>query len=452
MQSAPDTRCGAPPGAGYFARVGVAELAEWLRTGRVSPRALAETALGEASRWQPVINAFVTLDEQGALAAADQAARELAAGVDRGPLHGVPVAVKDVIDVRGLPTTAGSRHFAGHIAQEDAESVRRLREAGAVILGKTNTHEFANGPTGDRSASGPTRNPHAPDRIAGGSSSGAAAAVATGTVPLALGTDTGGSTRIPAACCGVVGLRPTQGAVSTSGVFPLAPPLDTVGPMARTAADCLLMWTAMTGGQPHTSASTSARIGWIPPNSVHPTAPAVTRAARDFAGDLVTGEVPVPHLRELRAAYGIIQGSEAYAVHAERLETAPELYSAEVRDRLRAGGEFQRREYDRALDLRKRVRSTVMNRLRSYDFLALPTIPLIAPPLDRRADRIGAEPIDVPTALLALTSPWSVLGLPAVSVPAGLVDGLPTALQLVGPPGSEQRLLATAECLQRTTS
>jgi aspartyl-tRNA(Asn)/glutamyl-tRNA(Gln) amidotransferase subunit A len=220
--------------------------------------------------------------------------------------------------------------------------------------------------------------------------------------------------------------------------------------MARTAADCLVMWTAMTGGRPH--ASTAAGIAWIPPDSVHPTAPAVTRAARDFAGDLVTGEVSIPHLRELRAAYGIIQGSEAYAVHAERLESAPELYGEEVRDRLRAGGEFRGWEYARALDLRKRVHSTVMNLLRAYAFLALPTIPLLAPPLDRRADRIGAEPIDVPAALLALTSPWSVLGLPAVSIPAGFVDGLPTALQLVGPPGSEQRLLATAGRLQRTTS
>ncbi|WP_086710553.1 amidase [Streptomyces antimycoticus] len=448
MQSPLDTRFGPPPGAGYFAHVSVAELAGALRAGRVSSRDLAKAALGEAARWQPVLNAFVTVDETGALEAADQAAREMAAGVDRGPLHGIPVAVKDVIDVRGLPTTSGSRHFAGHIAQEDAECVRHLRAAGAVIVGKTNTHEVANGPTGDRSVSGPTRNPYATDRIAGGSSSGAAAALGAGIVPLALGTDTGGSARIPAACCGVVGLRPTHGTITTAGVVPLAPSLDTVGPMARTAADCRLLWTAMTADHRQTSAS--ARIGWIPPDSVHPTTPAVTRTARDFAGDLLIGEVSVPQLKELRASYRTIQGSEAYALHAERLSTAPELYSEEVRDRLRAGGEVLGWEYARALELRDRARSTVMDLLQAYDFLALPTIPMLAPPLDTRTDRIGGEPVEVNAALLALTSPWSILGLPAVSVPAGLVDGLPTALQLVGPPGSEQHLLTTAERLQST--
>lgn len=172
MQSPLDTRFGPPPGAYYFAHVSVAELAGALRAGRVSSRDLAKAALGEAARWQPVLNAFVTVDETGALEAADQAAREMAAGVDRGPLHGIPVAVKDVIDVRGLPTTSGSRHFAGHIAQEDAECVRHLRAAGAVIVGKTNTHEVANGPTGDRSVSGPTRNPYATDRIAGAPAAG----------------------------------------------------------------------------------------------------------------------------------------------------------------------------------------------------------------------------------------------------------------------------------------
>ncbi|HEX2133656.1 MAG TPA: amidase [Actinophytocola sp.] len=448
MSSFLETRSSPPPGAGYFAHVGVAQLATDLRAGRVSPRDLVETALSEAARWQPVLNAFVTLDETGARAAADQAARELSDGVDRGPLHGIPVAVKDLIDVRGLPTTAGSRHFARHIAQQDADCVRRLRAAGAIVLGKTTTHEFAYGPTGDRSASGPTRNPHATDHMAGGSSSGSAAAVAAGIVPLALGTDTGGSVRIPAACCGVVGLKPTHNAVVADGVFPLSPSLDTVGPLARTAADCRLLWTAMTAG--HQPPATAPRIGWIPPDSIHPTAPAITHLARDIAGDLVIGEVTVPEAKEFRAAYRIIQGSEAYAVHAERLATASELYGEEVRDRLRAGGEVRGWEYVRARNLRDRVSGAVADLLQHHDLLALPTIPLPPPPLDSRQERIGGESVDVRVALLALTSPWSVLGLPAISVPAGLVDGLPVGLQLVGPPGAEHRLLAVAEHLQIT--
>ncbi|GLY63559.1 amidase [Amycolatopsis taiwanensis] len=450
MSSSLETSLDPPPGAGYFARVGVAELATELRAGRVSSRDLVETALGEAARWQPVLNAFVTIDETGARAAAEKADRELAAGVDRGPLHGLPIAVKDIIDVHGLPTTAGARHFAGHIASRDADCIRPLREAGAVILGKTTTHEFACGPTGDRSASGPTRNPYATGHMAGGSSSGSAAAVAAGIVGLALGTDTGGSVRIPAACCGVVGLKPTHGAVATTGVFPLAPSLDTVGPLARTAADCRLLWTVMTAG--HRQPVAAPRIGWVPPDSIHPTAPEITSLARDLTKDLIIGEVTVPAVKELRAAYRTIQGSEAYAVHAERLATAPELYGDEVRDRLRTGGQARGWEYVRALELRDRVRGAVTDLLRQQDFLALPTIPLSPPTLDSRDETIGGEAVDVRAALLALTSPWSVLGLPAVTVPAGLVDGLPVGLQLVGPPGTEHRLLTVAEYLQNTSS
>lgn len=448
MSSSLETRLRPPPDAGFFAHIGVAELATDLRAGRVSSRDLVETALNEAARWQPVLNAIVTLDENGARAAADQADQELAAGVDHGPLHGIPIAVKDLIDVRGLPTTAGSRHFAGNIAREDADCVRRLREAGAIILGKTTTHEFAYGPTGDRSATGPTRNPYATGHMSGGSSSGSAAAVAAGIVPLALGTDTGGSVRIPAACCGLVGLKPTHGAVATDGVFPLAQSFDTVGPLARTAADCRLLWTVTAAG--HRSSVATPRIGWVPPDSIHPTTPEITGLARDLVGDLIIGEVSVPELRELHAAYRTIQGSEAYAVHAERLATAPDLFGEEVRERLRAGGEALGWEYVRARDFSDRVRKTISDLLRNHDFLALPTIPLSPPTLDSRAGSIGGEAVDVRVALLALTSPWSVLGLPAISVPAGLVDGLPVGLQLVGPPGSEHRLLTVAENLQNT--
>ncbi|GAA1618762.1 amidase [Kribbella sancticallisti] len=437
-----------PSGASYFARISVAELATDLRAGRVSPAELVEIALGEAARWQPVLNTFVHLDETGARAAAEQAGRELADGVDRGPLHGVPIAVKDMIDVRGMPTTAGSHHLTGRVAQQDAACVRRLRAAGAIVLGKTTTHEFANGPTGDRAATGPTRNPYALGRMSGGSSSGSAAAVAAGIVPLALGTDTGGSARIPAACCGVVGLRPTQGSVRTNGVLPLAPSLDTVGLLARSAADCRLLWTALTA-DPGTPSETP-RIGWVSPDSVHPTTPAITRAARELVANLVTGEVVVPEAEELRTAYRFIQGRESYAVHAERLAIAPELYDPEVRDRLRAGGEVTDSEYGRALAVCDRAPVIVANLLRHHDLLALPTIPLPPPPLNCREADIDGAPFDVRGALLALTSPWSVLGLPAVSVPAGLVDGLPAGLQLVGPPGAEANLLAAAKLLSDT--
>jgi len=386
----------------------VSDLAARLRSGQATARELTETALAEAQRWEPVINAFATLDAAGARRAADEADRELAEGHDRGPLHGIPVGVKDLIDVAGLPTGAGSRHFAGTIAERDAECVRRIRAAGAVVLGKTTTHELAFGPTGDRAATGPTRNPYAPDRMSGGSSSGSAAAVAAGVVPLALGTDTGGSVRIPAALCGVVGLKPTSGALPLDGVLPLAPSLDTVGPMARTVADCRLLWTALAGDGP---------VG-------RP----LTR--REYT-------TPWP---ELRDAYTAIQGGEAFAVHAERYRSAPELFGEEVRQRLSAAGKVRGWEYVRARALRDRVRADVLAALGEDGFLRLPTVPVTAPRLDERAG-------DVRGTLLSLTSPWNVLGLPALTIPAGLDDGLPVGTQLVGPPGSEERLLATAETL-----
>ncbi|AIJ24844.1 amidase [Amycolatopsis methanolica] len=438
MSSSLGTRLSPPPGAGWFAHRPVAGLAADLRAGRLTPRDLVETALAELARWEPVINAFVTVDEAGARAAADQAGRELAAGVDRGPLHGVPVAVKDVIDVRGLPTTAGSRQFAGHVAAADADCVRRLRTAGAIVLGKTATHEIAFGPTGDRAANGPARNPYDPDRMTGGSSSGSAAAVAAGVVPLALGTDTGGSVRIPAACCGIVGLKPTHGALSTHGVLPLAPSLDTVGPLARTAADARLLWTIMSGTEHR---GTTPRAAWLPPDTIHPTAPDVTATVREHLRGL--DEVVVPQAEALRTAYVAIQGSEAYAVHAERLTDRPDRFGDEVRDRLRAGGEVRGWEYVRARELRDRVRGEVLDLLREHGILALPTTPLPAPPIDDRTSDVG----DVRAALLSLTSPWSVLGLPALSVPAGLAGELPVGLQLVGPPGSEHDLLTIAEHL-----
>jgi Asp-tRNA(Asn)/Glu-tRNA(Gln) amidotransferase A subunit family amidase len=445
-----------PPGAGFFATHTVEELAADLRGGRLSPGDLVEHALAAATALDPKLNAFVTLDEAGARGEARRAAEELAAGRDRGPLHGIPVAIKDLVDTAGLRTTAGSRHFADRVPETDAECVRSLREAGAVVLGKTVTHELAYGPTGDRSANGPARNPYRPDAMSGGSSAGSAVAVAAGIVPLAIGTDTGGSVRIPAACCGIVGLRPTFGALPLDGVFPLSSSLDTVGPMARTVADCRLLWQALSNTRPFTD-DPPTRIGWVPPATFHPTLAAVTDAARALVPN--ADEVAVPYARKLLGAYRIIQGCEAYAVHAERLASAPELFGDEVLSRLRAAGEIRGWEYVRARTDQRRAIEEIPRLFADHDVLALPTIPIPAPPLDARTGRIGdtqtdtetdtetGGEIDIRAALLSLTSAWSVLGLPALSIPAGTVDGLPVGLQLVAPPGGEELLLAVAEGL-----
>ncbi|HEV7648381.1 MAG TPA: amidase [Actinophytocola sp.] len=433
----------APPGAGFFAAHTVAGLAAGLRDGRLTPVDLVEHALAAAGRLGRALNAFVTVDVDGARAAARRAADELAAGRDRGPLHGIPVAVKDLVDTAGLRTTMGSRHFADHVPERDAGCVRLLREAGAVVVGKTVTHEFAYGPTGDRSAAGPARNPYRPSAMSGGSSAGSAVAVAAGIVPLAIGTDTGGSVRIPAACCGVVGLRPTSGVIPVDGVFPLSPTLDAVGPIARTAGDCLLLWHALGAARP---TSGEPRIGWVPPETFHPADDAVTRAARALVPD--AADVEVPYARELLSAYRVIQSSEAYAIHAERIAATPELFGEELLARLETAGQVRGWEYVRALEDRRRAIAAIPDLFAGHDVLALPTVPITAPPVGARQGRAGGTEIEVRAALLALTSPWSVLGLPALSVPAGLVDGLPAGLQLVARPGGEDLLLAVAERLQ----
>jgi Asp-tRNA(Asn)/Glu-tRNA(Gln) amidotransferase A subunit family amidase len=449
-----------PPEAGYFAEHTVHSLAAALRAGRVSPGELVDHALRAATRLAPMFNAFVTIDACGAREAAERAATELASGIDRGPLHGIPVAVKDMVATAGLRTTMGARHFAGYVPARDAECVRRLRAAGAIVVGKTTTHEFAYGATGDRSANGAARNPYRPGHMSGGSSAGSAVAVAAGIVPLAVGTDTGGSVRIPAALCGIVGLRPSHGAVPTGGVFPLSPSLDTVGPMARTVADCRALWSALTSPAPDTEPRGSAglddgpaperpRIAWLAPDRMCPTDPAVTRAARarldDFAADVVDAALPDPD--GIRRAYSTLQGFEAHAVHAARLAVSADQYDDEVRGRLRANARISASEYQDARVVQRRARRAANELLAEHDFLALPTVGIVAPPVGTRSVWAGGQRVEVRDALLGLTLAWSVTGLPALSVPAGLVDGLPVGLQLVAPAGGEDLLLRMAERL-----
>jgi aspartyl-tRNA(Asn)/glutamyl-tRNA(Gln) amidotransferase subunit A len=434
----------APPGAGFFATHTVDELAAGLRGGRLSPTDLVEHALTAAEALGPSLNAFVTVDAHGARAAARAATDELAAGTDRGPLHGIPVAVKDLVDTAGLRTTMGARHFADHVPERDAECVRRLRAAGAVVVGKTVTHEYAYGPTGDASAAGPAHNPYRPERMSGGSSAGSAVAVAAGIVPLAIGTDTGGSVRIPAACCGIVGLRPTSGAVPMDGVFPLSPTLDSVGPIARTVDDCRLMWRALSDGTGRAETG-PVRIGWVPPETFHPTEDAVSRAARGLVPD--AEDVDVPHPHELLSAYRVIQSSEAYAIHAARVASEPGLYGEELLARLQVAEQVRGWQYVQAFEDRRRAVAAVPALFARHDVLAMPTIAVTAPPLGARTGRVGTREVDIRAALLSLTSPWSVLGLPALSVPAGMVDGLPAGLQLVAPAGGEELLFDVAERL-----
>jgi Asp-tRNA(Asn)/Glu-tRNA(Gln) amidotransferase A subunit family amidase len=425
---------------GPFAGRTLDELARELRAGRTTAERLVSEALAAVAEQNDTLNAFVAVDPDGALAAARTADRELAGGTDRGPLHGVPVAVKDLIDVAGLPAEMGSRHFAGNVADTDAACVTRLREAGAVIVGKTTTHEFAYGPTGDVSAHGPSRNPWDPRRMTGGSSGGSAAAVAAGLVPLALGTDTGGSVRIPAALCGVAGFKPAFDAIPAGGVFPLAPSFDHVGVLARTAGDCFLAYEVLSGRT--VGRARDPRVAWLDPSGLHPCDPEVLRAAAKAAGAADEVALPPGAGEALRDVYTTIQSAEAGDVHADRVARAPELFEPETLDRIRGAMEVPAWKFLRATAERRRLAEVVAGLFDGHDVLALPTVPLTAPPLLRRHTVIDGREIAVRPALLALTCPWNVLGWPALTVPAGTAGGLPVGLQLVCRPGDEHLLAA----------
>ncbi|MGR6920790.1 amidase [[Actinomadura] parvosata] len=434
-----------PISPGFFAGRDLAGLARDLRDGRVTATALTERALAAAEALGPELNAFVTVDAAGALKAARQADEELAAGTDRGPLHGLPVAVKDLIMVAGLPATMGSRHFARYVPDTDAACVTRLRAAGAVIVGKTTTHEFAYGPTGDRSANGPSRNPVDPARMSGGSSGGSAAAVAAGIVPLAIGTDTGGSVRIPAALCGIAGFKPAYGAIPADGLFPLSTSYDHVGVLAGGAEDCLIAYRCL-GGE--ASGDGSPVVGWVDPAGLFDGDARVTAAVRalleDALEDALEVRLPEGFAGEVWETYTVVQSCETAAVHAGRLERAPELFDAEVLERLRAACEVPGWRYVRALESRRRLAGTVEALFGRHDVLAMPTVPITAPLIDQREIELDGRSVAVRPALLALTSPWNVLGLPALTVPAGTVAGLPVGLQLVCRPGDEARLFTAA--------
>jgi len=449
-----DDTLGVP--GGPFTGVPLAAVADRLRAGGTDPVELTRRSLAAIEDSQAALNAFVTVDHDGALAAAGRARDELARGVDRGPLHGVPVAVKDIVDTAGLVTTMGSRHFAGHVPDADAEVVSRLREAGAIVVGKTTTHEFAYGPTGDRAANGPCANPYDPSRMAGGSSAGSAAAVAAGLVALAVGTDTGGSVRIPAALCGVAGIRPSPLRIPDRGVFPLSWSLDSVGVLAADVAGTGAGWSVLSGapsivdgvGVP---APDALRIGL--PDGFDRLDPAVHSGLTGLVDRLAAAgarmaPVIVPDVEELHWLYRTIQSVEAVTIHHDRMTSAPELFDPEVLQRLWAAAEVAARDYARALRRLAEVRATAGALLDGVDILLLPTVPVLAPPLGARDTDVGAGWTSPRDALLAHTVPFSVLGLPALSLPVPAPGPLPVGVQLVGAPGADESLLACARTVE----
>src|SRR5689334_8150701 len=398
-------------------------------------------------------NTVITLAED-ALERAAALDAELAAGAWRGPLHGVAVGVKDLIDVAGLPTRCGSLVFAdAPPAAVDAPVVARLLAAGAVVVAKLHTHEFAYGPTGDVAATGPARNPHDPSRITGGSSSGSAAAVAAGHLPLALGTDTGASVRTPAALCGVVGLKPAYGHLSAEGAFPLAESLDTVGLLTADVHSASVAWDVLdrpdgTGGGIQQPGVRGVRVGvptdayWQPAD---PSIGAVVAEAveRLRAGGAEVVEVTTSMIDELAATYPVIVGAEAWATHAEAFERTPGLFQPVTRERLAPNASLSARAYVDAVRTRRRLVAAFRAAV-DVDALVLPTTRLRATPIG--ADSAGEVPVR--PSMLGLTLPFNLTGWPAASVPGRVGPGeLPVGVQVVGVRLEERGVLRVAAAL-----
>jgi len=407
-------------------------------------------------------NAFITVTAERAMEDARRAEAEISGGRSRGPLHGIPVAIKDLVSTAGVRTTMASAFFEDHVPEENAAVARRLGEAGTILLGKTNTHEFAYGPTGDRSFFGPSRNPHDPARISGGSSGGSGTAVATGLCYGAIGSDTGGSIRIPAALCGVVGMKPTFGRVGKSGVFPLAPTLDHVGPLTRTVEDNALLLSALAGHDPR---------------DLH----SVDRPPEDFARDLDRGirgatvgvptgfffehverevearvreaievfrelgaevrEVEVPNVWETLHAQRLTLAAEAYAVHEERLRSEPERFDDQGLERLLKGEELRAYRYANAQERKLLSRREFGEVLGEVDVILTPSVPIPATEIGQRQVTIEGHEEVVYSALTRLTGPTNMNGLPSLSVPCGKTSsGLPVGLQIIGRPFDEATL------------
>jgi Asp-tRNA(Asn)/Glu-tRNA(Gln) amidotransferase A subunit family amidase len=441
---------------------GIVEAAEALRSRKISPVELTRDCLDRITALNPVLNAFITVTADRALEQAHAAEAEILRGNWRGPLHGIPIGLKDIIDTAGILTTAASNLYKHRIPIRDAEVVGRLEQAGAVFLGKQNLHEFAYGGSSMISAYGEVHNPWNPKHIAGGSSGGSAAAVAAGLGFAAIGTDTAGSIREPAALCGVVGLKPTYGRVSAQGVIPLSESLDHVGPIAGNVTDATVLFRALAEGDgvpPEDflgiwdRSKISLRVG-VPRaffyEGLHPEVMQAVETAllviTSLGAELLDIALTPDNDRTVQAA-------ESYAFHAANVAKTPELYQPETLRRIKTGESISPQDYQRKLADLKVEREKIRAIFEAVDLIVTPTTPA---PASKIADLQQNPELLRPHELILLrnTRPFNVWGLPAISIPCGLTKaGLPIGLQIAGPPNREDLVLqfayACEEALQR---
>ncbi len=436
------------------------ELRGALARGATTSEQLTTRCLERIAALNPRLNAFIAVTAEAALAAARAADRTRAGGAV-GPLHGIPMSIKDIIDQAGLPNTAGSRLRRNVVAATDATVTTRLKRAGAVLVGRTNLHEFAFGTTSEDSGFGLARHPVDDTRSPGGSSGGSGIAVKTGMSIASIGTDTGGSIRIPSAACGVVGLKPGWNEIPADGVVPLSRQLDHVGPLARTVTDAWLVHEVLAGREPAGDARLTpatlkgARIGLLDGYfwdrmgaDVEPVARAGVEALRR-AGAIVE-PVTIPHAADMAAIYLPLVFGDAAAFHAATLESHPADYTANVRLRLEMGRYVLAEDYARAMRGREVIAREIDQALEGRVALVCPTLPIAAPPIGAVTVPVRGGDEPVRNAMLRLTQPFNLGRQPAVSLPCGVTpQGLPVGLQLIGPFGHTLQLLQLAAAAER---
>jgi aspartyl-tRNA(Asn)/glutamyl-tRNA(Gln) amidotransferase subunit A len=453
--------------------LGAGELSRLIQKREISPVEIVKAHLNRIESLEPILNSFITLLADQAMEAARQAEKEIQAGRYRGPLHGIPLGLKDLFYTRGIRTTSGSKIFDTFIPNVDATVVTKLKEAGTLLLGKLNMHPFAYGPTGENQEYGHMHNPWNPGLITGGSSGGSGSAAASGQCTLTMGSDTGGSVRIPAALCGLVGLKPTYGRVSRYGLTPLAWSQDHVGPMARSVEDCALAMNAIAGYDPNDPTSMDApvpdysraltgeirglRIG-VPKEYFE--IPIDSRVKEQFwkamgrLGELgaVISEVSWPMFHDSMAIASTIQMSEATAYHSDLIKAhGPRIYPP-VRLRLEAGFFISAIDYIQAQRARALFYHQSLRLFEKVDLLAGPTVPVTAFKIGLDKVKVGQANVGAISLLTQYTRPFNLNGFPAITLPCGFSDdGLPIGLQLAGRPFEEERVLRLAHAYEAST-
>lgn len=458
-----------------LSELGFSEVSQLIRSKKVSPVELTHECLSRIERLNPKLNAFITVTADSALTEARQAAAEIQHGHWRGPLHGIPIALKDLIDTAGVRTTAASSLFKDRVPAQDAEIVRRLKATGAVLLGKLNLHEFAYGGSSAISYFAPVHNPWNLDHSPGGSSGGSAAAVAAQLCYAAIGSDTGGSIRQPAAYCGIVGLKPTFGRVSTRGVIPLSWSLDHLGPMTRTVQDAALMLQVIAGYDAQdtvsmdvpvpdyaatiTAPASSLRLGILRDyfyEGLHPEIQTALEAALSVLKTLTRTQSDIAPLATDRTyasvmdPYVTILRAESFAYHREYVSKSPELYQAQTLKRIQAGADITASAYLQARHQLEQIRRSVSQVFETIDLLITPTTCVPPFAIGDLADPNTLREKEL--LMLRNTRPFNAFGLPTISVPCGFNrDGLPIGMQITGPPWGEAAVLHLAFAYEQAT-